>query len=280
MRDDRLPHAASRPRGRRLRSLGGLALALVAVAAVAFVVRSRRPTGLTLHGVKVVHTFPHDAAAYTQGLLFHDGRFYESTGRHGISSVREVAVESGEVLRRTELPYRLFGEGLALHGDLLYQLTWNAGEVRVYDRATLAFLRKYGYPGEGWGLASDGERMFLSDGTSTLRLFDPATWTEVGRLEVVGEDGPVTYINELEFVDGELFANIWKTDWIARIDPATGAVTGWIDLTGLLAWPDLPDAESVPNGIAWDAAGERLFLTGKLWPSVFEVELVPLARPE
>ncbi|MEW6074136.1 MAG: glutaminyl-peptide cyclotransferase [Planctomycetota bacterium] len=265
-------------RSRSARSLLAVALlGLIAAAALGIgAARLFRPSPARIQGVSVVARLPHDPEAYTQGLLFHAGRFYESTGRHGVSSLREVDPASGEVLRRADLSWQLFGEGLALHGSRLYQATWETGELRVYDLATFEYLRSFRYEGEGWGLAAAGDELALSDGTDLLRFLDPRTGNEVRRVEVRDEGRAVTRLNELELVEGELWANVWKTEWIARIDPASGEVVGWIDLRGLYPYERLPDPEAVPNGIAYDPDERRLFLTGKLWPVLFEVELAPV----
>ncbi len=223
-------------------------------------------------GYEVVHAYPHDADAFTQGLLFLDGHFYESTGLNGQSSVRKVVPETGAVVARRAVDRRYFAEGLTSWGDRLIQLTWETGLGFVYDRASLEARGTFQYQGEGWGLAQDGRRLILSDGTATLRFFDPETLRETGRVAVHDVDGPVPRLNELEVVDGAVYANVWLTDRIAIIDPGTGRVTAWIDLAGL--GPGGPSAgNAVLNGIAWDAAGKRLFVTGKLWPRVFEIRV-------
>ena len=250
----------------------GVGLALIAVAIVLFV-RSRGASGLPMYDHTVVSRFPHDPAAYSQGLLFHDGAIYESTGRYGTSAVRRIAVESGEELLRSDLPTTLFGEGLALHDGRLYQLTWTSGIARVYSVEDLALVDQLNYDGEGWGLTSDGTHLILSDGTDLLRFVDPKTFEEVRRVRVRAEDQPAQYLNELEWVDGEIWANVWKADFIARIDPESGEVVGWIDMRGLFDYTSLPDPEAVLNGIAYDSASKRIFVTGKLWPWLFEIKI-------
>jgi glutamine cyclotransferase len=231
------------------------------------------PRDTPIYDTEVVATFPHDRHAYCQGLLWFDGALYESTGRHGQSSVRRVEVETGRVEKIESLPSNLFGEGLALHGDRLYQLTWRAGVARVYERESLALIDELAYEGEGWGLTSDGRHLIQSDGSSTLRFRDPATFETVRQIEVQDGDVPIAKLNELEFIGGEVYANVWQTDRIARIDPRTGKVLGWIQLAGLFDYAEHPDPDAVPNGIAYDPEGKRLFVTGKLWPSLFEIEL-------
>lgn len=252
--------------------LTGLGLAVVAVG-VGLLVWSQRPQGITMYDHTVVARFPHDANAYCQGLLFHDGVLYESTGRLGTSAVRKVEVASGKELLRNDLPATLFGEGLALHDGRLYQLTWTSGLARVYSADDLSLLDQLDYDGEGWGLTCDGEHLIFSDGSDLLRFLEPRTFEEVRRIRVRADGQPVDRLNELEWVDGEIYANVWKADYIARIDPESGEVRGWIDMTGLFDYASLPDAESVLNGIAYDAKGGRLFVTGKLWPWLFEIRV-------
>ena len=222
---------------------------------------------------QVVRTFPHDPQAFTQGLVFVDGVLYEGTGLNGRSGIRKVRLENGEVLQIQKLEERYFGEGIAVVGDTIVQLTWQAGVGFVYDRTTFQRRRTFTYQGEGWGLAYDGSRLIMSDGTPTLRFLDPRTFKETGRLEVKEGPRPVEDLNELEVVKGEIFANVWQTERIARISPKSGEVTGWVDLRGLL---DPRDAAGVDvlNGIAYDTASDRLFVTGKLWPKLFEIRVV------
>jgi glutaminyl-peptide cyclotransferase len=226
-------------------------------------------------GYRVVNVYPHDAEAFTQGLVFHQGVLYESTGQNGRSSLRRVELATGKVLAKRDMDARYFGEGLAGWDQQLVQLTWRAGRAFVYDRDTFAPVKEFTYTGEGWGLASDGTRLILSDGSSTLRFLAPASFQQTGTLGVRDTGVPVRDLNELEVMHGEILANVWHTDRIARIDPATGAVTGWIDLAGLLKPGEVSDSEAVLNGIAWDAEGSRLFVTGKLWPKLFEIAIEP-----
>lgn len=228
-------------------------------------------------GFKVVNVFPHDPAAFTQGLVFADGVFYESTGLRGYSTLRKVKPETGVVLRQIAIEPQYFAEGLALVGDELVQLSWESRIGFVYDKASFKRLRVFTYPNEGWGLASDGERLVMSDGSSILYFLDPKTQKFTRSLQVRDGARPVEWLNELEFVKGELWANVWQTDQIVRINPDTGRVTGWIDLSGLLR-PEARGPEGdVLNGIAWDKAGDRIFVTGKKWPRLFQIELVPLS---
>jgi glutaminyl-peptide cyclotransferase len=229
---------------------------------------------IPIFGYKVVQTYPHDPEAFTQGLVYHDGRLFEGTGLHGRSSLREVELATGKVLRSRELAEQHFGEGIAIFGDRIYQLTWQSHLGFVYDLGTFVPEGEWQYPTEGWGLTHDGKRLIMSDGTATLHFLDPATLKETGSLEVRDDQGPVVRLNELEYVEGAIYANIWQTDRVARIDPATGRVTAWIDLQGLLPAADRTTPVDVLNGIAYDDATDRLFVTGKLWPKLFEIELV------
>ena len=226
-------------------------------------------------GYQVIHTFPHDQQAYTQGLLYLDGHLYESTGLAGRSSLREEDLDTGRILEMHEVPGQYFAEGLAAWGNTLVQLTWQSHVAFVYDRATFRLLRTLPYPGEGWGLTADTKNLILSDGTSTLRFLDPETLHEVRRITVKDHRHAIDQLNELEYIHGQIYANIWHADRIARIDPQNGRVLGWIDLTGILPAGRVTDREAVLNGIAFDAAHDRLFVTGKLWPSIFEIKLVP-----
>ncbi len=231
-------------------------------------------------GYRIVHAYPHDPEAFTQGLVFVDGRLYESTGINGRSSLRMVDLETGRVLQQQRVDSKYFAEGLTNWGSTLVQLTWETHVGLVYDRFSFRQLRTFSYGGEGWGLTQDGKSLILSDGTPALRFLDPATFREVRQVTVKDRGKPVSEINELEYVDGQVYANIWHSDRVARISPRTGKVLGWIDLTGLLPEAERSNPEAVLNGIAWDAEHRRLFVTGKLWPKLFEIEVVPeKARP-
>jgi glutamine cyclotransferase len=228
------------------------------------------------YGYKVVRSYPHDPLAYTQGLVYHDGVLYEGTGLNGRSTIRKVRLETGEVLQVRAIDQKYFGEGIVVWKDRLVQLTWQSEIGFVYDRVSFEPQRTFTYIGEGWGLTHDGTRLVMSDGsaTGTLRYLDPQTLRETGKLIVRDGDRPVDDLNELEFVKGEIYANVYQTERIARISPKTGRVVGWIDLRGLLD-PREAAGVDVLNGIAYDAAKDRLFVTGKLWPKVFEIQLVP-----
>ena len=225
-------------------------------------------------GFRIVNTYPHDPRAFTQGLVFADGILYEGTGLRGQSSLRKVDLETGNILRVRQLAAHFFGEGITIYGNRVIQLTWRAKVGFVYDVQTFQLLDTFTYPTEGWGITHDGRSLIMSDGTSTLYFFDPQTFQEVRRLEVHTRDGPVSRLNELEYVQGEIYANVWKTDRIARISPETGEVVGWIDMEGLLRPEDRHHRIDVLNGIAYDVKNDRLFVTGKLWPKLFEIELV------
>ena len=221
---------------------------------------------------EVVRIYPHDPQAFTQGLVFAHGVLYEGTGQNGRSTLRQVRLETGEVLKLQKIDDQYFGEGIALVGNTIVQLTWQSGVGFVYNRETFERIKTFTYTGEGWGLAYDGKRLIMSDGSPTLRLLDPVTLKQTGRLTVREGAQPIEDLNELEIVKGEILANVWGSDRIARISPATGQVTGWIDLSGLLDPRDKPGTD-VLNGIAYDAAGDRLFVTGKNWPKLFEIRI-------
>lgn len=237
--------------------------------------RDTSPPGkIPQYGYRVVHVYPHDPHAFTQGLEIHAGFLYEGTGLKGQSTLRKEELATGRILEEIHLSPNVFGEGITLLSERIYQLTWQARLGYVYNLQTFRTLRTFSYPGEGWGLTNDGRQIYMSDGTAQIRCLDPATLQEVRRFTVRGEHGPVDNLNELEWVRGELYANIWGTDRIARIAPATGEVEGWIDLSGLLPAADRTGQTDVLNGIAYEPASDRLFVTGKLWPKLFEIKLV------
>ena len=233
--------------------------------------------GVPEYTYEVVHSYPHDRTAFTEGLFYLDGFLYESTGIEGASSVRKVRLETGEVVQRHDLPSAYFGEGIIHWKDRLIQLTYKTEVGFVYNLSTFETERRFEYPGEGWAMTQDGKNIFMSDGTAQIRIWDPETLQELRRITVTDQGQPVPNVNELEWVKGEIYANIWETDRIARIDPATGRVVGWIDLAGLLSPNERlagPEGTDVLNGIAYDAKGNRLFVTGKRWPKLFEIRLV------
>jgi glutamine cyclotransferase len=232
--------------------------------------RERTPP---VYGFQVVHAFPHDARAYTQGLVFEDGFLYEGTGKYGQSTLRKVELETGRVLQSHSLDRRLFGEGITIWGDQIIQLTWRSRTGIVYDKETFRELRRFRYLREGWGLTHDGTHLIMSDGSSTLWFLDPGNFKLARRLLVQNQGRRLGHLNELEYVDGEILANVYTEDWIARISPETGEVTGWIDLRALM--PRRADQDAVLNGIAYDPEGKRLFVTGKDWPKLFEIRVTP-----
>lgn len=249
-------------------------LLLAAAAALAMIdaaTAQPRPSP-PVFGYDVVNVYPHDRDAFTQGLLYRDGFLYESTGLNGRSTLRKVQLETGEVVQQIEVARRYFAEGLTSWGDRLIQLTWDTNVGFVYDMRSFKQLRTFKYTGEGWGLTHDDRRLIMSDGSPTLRFLDPETFQVTGRLDVKQGDVPVRDLNELEFVEGEIYANVWTTDRIAIISPTTGQVTGWINLAGLMPRGST-GGDAVLNGIAYDAAGRRLFVTGKLWPRLFEIKV-------
>lgn len=227
-----------------------------------------------MSGIVVVNRFAHDPGAFTQGLLWHQGQLYESTGLVGRSQIRRVTLD-GKVVARTAIPANLFGEGLARWGRTLVSITWQGGAGFRWDLATLKRIGAFRYPGEGWGLTSGAGALILSDGTASLRFMDPATFREKRRVTVTLNGRPLKMLNELEYIRGEVWANIWETDYIARIDPASGRVTGMIDLHALSAEIGPRDGNAVLNGIAYDAVHDRIFVTGKTWPKLFEIRLAP-----
>ena len=225
----------------------------------------------------VLRSYPHDTAAITQGLLWHDGMLYESTGREGRSTLRKVELQTGSVVKKVDVPPEFFAEGLALLGGRLYQLTWQSQRGFIYDLADFRQVGSFPYQGEGWGLTTDGKSLILSDGSNQLRYLDPQSYAVQRTVSVMDGTEYVNDINELEWIKGEVWANVWHTDRIARIDPATGKVKGWVELTGLLDPGQHPDPEAVLNGIAYDAEHDRLFVTGKLWPALFEISVPGVA---
>ena len=229
---------------------------------------------IPVYRYKIVNSYPHDTHAFTQGLAFHDGFLYEGTGLQGRSSLRKVDLESGDVLKIIRLPNHIFGEGISLCNNRIIQLTWSSKVGFVYDRDTFVLLQKFSYATEGWGITSDGERLMMSDGSAVITFLDLEKFTEIGKIQVCDNNGPVERLNELEYIKGEIYANVWKSERIARIAPTTGKVTGWIDLEEILLQEGPIKPVDVLNGIAYDAEKERLFVTGKLWPKVYEIKLI------
>lgn len=246
---------------------------VAAMPSIGFIPAQRSTGPVRSFGYQVVRSYPHDRGAFTQGLIFRNGFFYEGTGLNGRSGIRKVKPESGEVVQLKPLPPEYFGEGITDWKGQIIQLTWQSELGFVYDLNTFEPTKRWTYTGEGWGLTHDEARLIMSDGSAQLRFIDPATLKETGRVTVRDASGPVERLNELEYVKGEIFANVWQTERIARISPKDGRVTGWVELSGLLT-PAERAGTDVMNGIAYDAAGDRLFVTGKLWPRVFEIRLV------
>lgn len=251
-------------------------IAAAALATTSLPARAReqpvRRSTVPVYGYTVVRSYPHDPTAFTQGLQFIDGFLYEGTGQNGQSSIRRVALETGEVLQRRDIPKQHFGEGITVFKNEIFQLTWQSGIGFVYDRKTFDLKRTFRYTGEGWGLTEHANELIMSDGTDSLRFIDPVSFSERRRLKVTAAGQPLARLNELEFVKNEVYANVWTTDQVARIDPLNGRVTGYVDLSGLLS-PRERSSADVLNGIAYDAATDRLFVTGKWWPRLFEIKV-------
>jgi glutamine cyclotransferase len=249
-------------------------VAVIAVSSVTLVLLGNTPVDRepVHYTYNVVNVYPHDEAAFTQGLVFEDGFLYEGTGLYGQSTLRRVELDTGNVTQLYSLPDQFFGEGITIFEDKIIQLTWKSGRGFVYDRSSFDLLQEFTYPTQGWGITHDGSRLIMSDGTATLYFLNPETLQTTGQIEVYDEE-PVTSLNELEYINGSVYANIWKKDQIAIINPETGKVTGWIDLSGI----NEPEntAQNVLNGIAYDQNGDRLFVTGKRWSQLFEIELTP-----
>jgi glutamine cyclotransferase len=226
-----------------------------------------------VYSYRIVRTYPHDRTAFTQGLVYTDSALYEGTGQMGRSSLRKTDLASGRVVQRIDLAPVYFGEGITCFGDRIIQLTWRSRVGFVYDRASFRLLGQFTYDHEGWGITHDGQTLIVSDGTSVLHRLDPRTFQEIGRIEVRDDRGAVTGLNELEYIKGEIFANVWPTNRIAVIHPQTGRVRAWIDLEDLLSQDDAQETD-VLNGIAYDVRGDRLFVTGKYWPKIFEIKVI------
>jgi glutamine cyclotransferase len=227
---------------------------------------------IPIYTYEVVNTFPHDPEAFTEGLVFENGIMYEGTGLNGESSIRKVDLETGKILQIIKMPDQYYGEGITIYKDKIIQLTLDSQKGFIYDRNTLELLREFPYTGEGWGVTHDDAHLIMSDGTATLRLLDPVTFKTTGETEVRENGKPVAMLNELEYINGEIYANVWLTNRIAVIDPKDGGVLRWIDLTGLLDRQKYGNTPDVLNGIAYDEKTGRLFLTGKLWPVLFEIK--------
>jgi glutamine cyclotransferase len=256
--------------------MGAVIVTLMLVLGAIFLVSvdNRLANSVALHyAYSVVNVYPHDRTAFTEGLVFENGLLYESAGLYGDSTLRLEELETGKILRLHTLQAQFFGEGIAIIGDKIVQLTWQSHKGFVYDKNTFDLLQEFEYPTEGWGITYDGNRLIMSDGTSNLYFLDPLTFKRTGQVKV-HDTGPVTELNELEYIKGEVYANIWKENRIAVINPQTGQVTTWIDLTGIQG-SENQDPNNVLNGIAYDTNRDRLFVTGKMWPQIFEIKLIP-----
>jgi glutamine cyclotransferase len=237
---------------------------------------SSKFSSIPVYGYKIINTYPHDNSAFTQGLVYDQGVLYEGTGQYGSSTLSRIDLETGRVLKQIGLDDRLFGEGVAVWKDRLIQLSWQSGLGLVYDKKNLTLIRDFGYLTEGWGITSDGKSLIMSDGTNMLHYLDAETFAEERQLSVMANGVPVQGLNELEYIKDEIYANMWPTNWIIIISPDNGEVIGAINLQGILQQVDDQDGHDVDvlNGIAYDASGDRLFVTGKLWPRLFEIELI------
>ncbi len=227
-----------------------------------------------VYSYQVVNTWPHDDEAYTQGLAFHDGQLFESTGLRGESTLRRVELKTGKVKKKIEVAREYFAEGMTIFRDKIFQLTWQSKKGFVYDLKKFKQEGEFAYEGEGWGLTHDDHSLIMSDGTNRIRFLDPASFQVQRSISVFDQGQPLTQLNELEYINGEIYANVWKTDRIVRIDPTTGKINAWIDMTGLHHQGEEGSAENCLNGIAYDAESGRLFVTGKRWPSLYEIRLV------
>ncbi|MDW7692895.1 glutaminyl-peptide cyclotransferase [Flammeovirgaceae bacterium SG7u.111] len=231
-------------------------------------------TAPTTYVYQVINDYPHDDKAFTQGLVYHDGYLLEGTGHKGASSLRKVDVRTGKIVKISSMPDQFFGEGIALFGDEIFQLTWQSQSGFVYDKNTFQQKREFRYPTEGWGLTTVGDKLLMSDGSNILYYLDPKSFTELSRLEVYDNNGPVKQLNELEYIEGEIWANVWETDFIVRIDPKTGKVVGKINLGGILDRRKYTGQVDVLNGIAYDPVMKRIFVTGKHWPRLFQIRVL------
>ncbi|MBV9210930.1 MAG: glutaminyl-peptide cyclotransferase [Acidobacteria bacterium] len=233
----------------------------------------RDAQSVPVYTYEVVNSWPHDTQAFTQGLIFYQGMMYESAGHYGSSTLRRVELRTGKVEQKADVDARYFAEGMTIFGGKIYQLTWTGRKGFIYDLKSFHLEGEFAYEGEGWGLTHDEHALIMSDGTNQIRFLDPQTFKVTRTISVQDHGQPLMQLNELEYIKGEIYANIWKSDRIVRIDAQSGKILGWIDLTGLLAPLERPDAEDVLNGIAYDEQHDRLFVTGKRWPKLFEIRL-------
>jgi glutamine cyclotransferase len=252
---------------------------LAAMLAGVFACSNSSPVGQAADAVpvykyQVVNSWQHDAEAYTQGLVFHDGSLFESTGLRGASSLRRVELKTGKVKKKLDVARPFFAEGMTIFHDKIFQLTWQDKKGFIYDLKKFRQDGEFTYDGEGWGLTHDNQSLILSDGTNRIRFLDPVSFQVLRTISVYDNGQPLMDLNELEYIKGEIYANIWKTDRIVRIDPSTGKINAWIDMAGLRYWADENPSENCLNGIAYDAENDRIFVTGKRWPQLFEIRLV------
>jgi len=245
------------------------------MAVVLLCLHSKKQDISSVYTYEIINTFPHDRESFTQGLAFENGVLYEGTGRYGRSELRKVELETGNVLQTRKLPDEFFGEGITVYGDNIIQLTYLSKIGFVYKKDTFELLREFNYPTAGWGITNDGKHLIMSDGTLKLFFLDTETFEQIRHIEVYDRGISVWGLNELEYVEGQIYANVWPTERIARIAPETGRVLGWIDMKGLLTQQDYSRPVDVLNGIAYDKENARLFVTGKYWPKLFEINLIP-----
>jgi glutamine cyclotransferase len=255
-----------------------IAITVLSAVSITYFLSNTKPSNSTIlqYTYEIVNVYPHDENAFTQGLAFNDdGVLYESTGFYGNSTLRKTDLETGRTLEIHYLPNQFFGEGITIFGDRIIQLTWTSHTAFIYDKQSLNVLEEFSYSTEGWGLTDNGDKLIMSDGTSNLYFLNPQTFEKIGQVEVQDDSGPVTSLNELEYINGDIYANVWKEEKIAIINIQTGQVKAWIDLSGLYDTAG-SDPEDVLNGIAYDAGGKRLFVTGKRWPNLYQINLIPL----
>lgn len=262
------------PARRRRLAIIGLGVAMVAVMGIGLAMAMAGPKKTPVYGHKVVKSYPHDQYAFCQGLVVEGDTLYEGTGREGQSTLRVVDLKTGQVQKSIKLPDVVFGEGITVFEGQIYQLTWKNNIAYVYDKDTFQYKTKIRYSGEGWGLTHDGTHLIMSDGSSSLRFVNPKTFKTVKKLRVRENGRNVEDLNELEYVDGKIYANVWYKDLIAQISPKTGDVEAWIDLRGIISDQDRGNREHVLNGIAYDPQSKRLFVTGKNWPYLYEIQII------
>ena len=259
--------------------LAGILIAITVLAVgpiIYFLLSTKTPGSTILHYTyEIVNEYPHDENSFTEGIAFDNGVLYESTGLYGNSTMRKLDLETGRTIQFHSLPNEFFGEGITIFGDRIIQLTWQSQKGFVYEKDTLDMVEEFSYPDEGWGITHDGKRLIMSNGSAMLTFLDPETFEITGTLWIHDSDVGLANLNELEYVNGDVYANVWEQDKIAIINIQTGQVKAWLDLAGLYDGT-LVDPNNVLNGIAYDANGDRLFVTGKRWPLLFQIKLVSL----